>query len=141
MKRGLKFLAYALVVLLAVQGIRSLFPKKTEPVQVYYPTDFSTNPKGIVGFESFTPRTAREVMEAGTNSENVIGGGLLVLPHDAAPTNKVPAVVILHGSGGDWTGRSVHLANRLADHGIAGNAAKASGDLAGAEAFLPKFLQ
>lgn len=32
----------------------------------------------------------------------------------------MPAVVILHGSGGDWSGRSVYLANRLAKNGIAG---------------------
>ncbi len=44
----------------------------------------------------------------------------LVLPAGASPERPVPAVIILHGSGGDWSGRSVYLANRLARHGIAG---------------------
>jgi len=44
----------------------------------------------------------------------------LVLPPEASKDNPVPAVVILHGSGGDWSGRSVYLANRLARNGVAG---------------------
>ena len=42
------------------------------------------------------------------------------MPPHASIETPVPAVVILHGSGGDWTGRSIYLANRLAKHGIAG---------------------
>ena len=42
------------------------------------------------------------------------------MPPQASKETPVPAVVILHGSGGDWTGRSIYLANRLAKHGIAG---------------------
>ena len=44
----------------------------------------------------------------------------LVLPAGASADSKVPAVIILHGSGGDYTGRSVNLAMRLARNGIAG---------------------
>jgi len=118
--RALKYIAYALILILAAIGLLSLIPQKTDPVQVYYPTDFSTAPDGIVGFESYTPKTAREIIDGGKNSAKVTGGGLLVMPSIASAKNPVPAVVILHGSGGDWTGRSVYLANRLAKHGIAG---------------------
>ncbi len=117
----MKRLLQGLVLLLAAYGVVQLWPSKEPVVDVYYATDFSTAPKGVVGFPSWNASTGTELMAGPTNAEVAVnGGGLLVLPPEASADNPVPAVVILHGSGGDWSGRSVYLANRLADHGIAG---------------------
>ena len=114
------FMGRALVVLLAVYGAWQLWPEDEPVVDVYYATDFSSGPDGIVGFPSWNASTGQELMSGGGNSVHQTSGGLLVMPPGASADNPVPAVVILHGSGGDWSGRSVYLANRLARNGIAG---------------------
>lgn len=45
--------------------------------------------------------------------------GTLVLPSEAGAARPVPAMVILHGSGGEWSGRGQRHAAFLADQGIA----------------------
>ena len=117
----MKRAATILVLLLAAYGAWQLPPRSEPVVDVYYQADFSAAPDGIVGFPSWNAATGTELM-AGPEAaaEKVNGGGLLVLPPGASAENPVPAVVILHGSGGDWSGRSVYLANRLAKNGIAG---------------------
>lgn len=107
-----------LLVVLAGIGIFNLLSTE-DIVQVYYPSDFSQAPEGIVGFPSWNAATAKELMAGPPSSSEQTSGGLLVLPPQASAANPVPAVVILHGSGGDWTGRSIYLANRLAKSGIA----------------------
>ncbi len=111
-----------LIVLgLAIYGAWKLLPHKESVVNVYLETDFIAAPDGIVGFPSWNASTAKELVKGPESAQiKVNGGGLLVLPSEASVETPVPAVVILHGSGGDWTGRSVYLANRLAQHGIAG---------------------
>ena len=109
-----------LVLALAAYGAWNLVPRSEPVVDVYYPADFSTGPDGVVGFPSWNAASAKELMSGGANSVHQTSGGLLVLPPGASATAPVPAVVILHGSGGDWSGRSVYLANRLARNGIAG---------------------
>ena len=111
-----------LIVLgLAIYGAWKLLPHKESVVNVYQETDFIAAPDGIVGFPSWNASTAKELVKGPESAQiKVNGGGLLVLPSEASVETPVPAVVILHGSGGDWTGRSVYLANRLAQHGIAG---------------------
>ena len=118
--RGLKWVAWVLLLTLAGYGAWQLVPRTEPVVDVYYATDFSQGPDGVVGFPSWNANSAREVMSGGEASVHQTSGGLLVLPPAASAENPVPAVVILHGSGGDWSGRSVYLANRLARHGIAG---------------------
>lgn len=44
--------------------------------------------------------------------------GTLYLPAGASPENRVPVMVILHGSGGEWSGRGKAHAEFLARHGI-----------------------
>ena len=112
--------AKGVVVLLALFGVYQLIPKPAPLTEVYYPTDFSTAPDGVVGFASFNATKTKDFLDGGQSAAKQTSGGLLVLPPGANETNKVPAMVILHGSGGDWSGRSVYLANRLAKHGIAG---------------------
>lgn len=116
-----KRIGILLIVVLACYGGYSLWPRSEPLVDVYYASDFSTGPDGVVGFPSWNASTGGE-LQAGREAavEKVNGGGLLVLPPGASAQQPVPAVVILHGSGGDWSGRSVYLANRLARNGIAG---------------------
>lgn len=104
---------------LALFGTWQLLPK-TEPVtDVYYETDFASAPEGIVGFPSFNAKSGKDFLPAAAVVRQT-SGGTLVLPESASKTNKVPAMVILHGSGGAWGGRSVNLAMYLARQGVAG---------------------
>jgi len=96
-----------------------LMPGDEAPKPVFYSSDFSKAPDGIVGFPTFTAKVTHDLLDNGANVHHTTSGGLLVMPAEASAEKPVPAVVILHGSGGDWTGRSVYLANRLARHGIA----------------------
>ena len=116
----LKRIAAAAIVLLAVIGLRSLLSPDEEIVDVFYLTDWATTPRGVVGFPSFNATSAADFGNGGATAVRQTSGGTLVLPPGAGPDNKVPAMVILHGSGGDWTGRSVNLAMFLAEQGIAG---------------------
>ncbi|MBT8442696.1 MAG: dienelactone hydrolase family protein, partial [Gammaproteobacteria bacterium] len=77
-------------------------------------------PYGVVGFDTFNAKSGQDLIDGGANAVHQTTGGTLVLPDGASPANKVPAMVILHGSGGDWSGRSVNLAMSLAREGIAG---------------------
>ena len=118
--KALRVLLGCVVVGFALYGASQLVREDDPVVDVYYLSDFTTGPDGVVGFPSWNASTAKEVMSGGANSVHQSSGGLLVLPPAASASDPVPAVVILHGSGGDWSGRSVYLANRLAKSGIAG---------------------
>jgi dienelactone hydrolase len=118
--KWLKGIAITAVLALALYGASRLMPEAAETPNVYYATSFTTTPYGVVGFPSFNARTGRDFVDGGVNAVQQTTGGTLVLPDDASASNPVPAMVILHGSGGDWTGRSVNLAMFLARHGIAG---------------------
>lgn len=50
-----------------------------------------------------------------TNAEGI---GYLFLPVEASQTNKVPLMIILHGSGGTWAGRGARHAELLNQNGI-----------------------
>jgi dienelactone hydrolase len=107
-----------IILLLAGYGGWLLFaPEKV--VDIYELSDFSKAPDGIVGFPSYNAKTSQDIANGGAAAIKQSSGGFLVLPPNASKENPVPAVVILHGSGGDWTGRSVALANQLAKNGIA----------------------
>jgi dienelactone hydrolase len=109
-----------LVMLLAVYGAIKLWPTSDPVVNVFYETDFSAAPYGVVGFPSFNAKSGKDLANAGATAQKQITGGTLVLPVNASKTNQTPAMIILHGSGGDWSGRSVNLAMMLARNGIAG---------------------
>jgi dienelactone hydrolase len=117
--RRLKTLGKLAVWALAMFGAWQLLPKSEPVTNVYYETDFASAPAGIVGFPSFNARSGKDFLP-GAAVIRQTSGGTLVLPEAASETNKVPAVVILHGSGGAWGGRSVNLAVDLARNGIAG---------------------
>ena len=116
----LKRFAAAVLVLLAIYGAVSLWPTNDDVINVYYETTFDAVPFGVVGFPSFNAKSGKDFRDGGLNAVTQTTGGTLILPDSASPENKVPVMVILHGSGGDWSGRSVNLAMYLARNGIAG---------------------
>lgn len=118
--KWIKRLTVFAVLGLAVYGGFSLRPAAEEIVNVYYPTSFRERPYGVVGFESFNAKSGRDFANGGATAVRQTTGGVMVLPENASADNPVPAMVILHGSGGDWSGRSVNLAMYLAEQGIAG---------------------
>lgn len=118
--RWIKRIAVALAVLLAVVGAVSLWPGQDEAADVFYETSWASTPYGVVGFPTFNAMKAADFGNGGATAVKQTAGGTLVLPDQASAENKVPAMVILHGSGGDWSGRSVNLAMHLARQGIAG---------------------
>lgn len=109
-----------MLLALAIYGAVQLWPSRDPIVNVYYATTFDRVPHGVVGFPSFNAKSGKDFRDGGANAVKQTTGGTLVLPDSASPDNKVPAMVILHGSGGDWSGRSVNLAMHLARNGIAG---------------------
>jgi len=111
-----------IVLLLAVYGAYQLWPRPDPPARVFPLTAFADAPYGIAGFQSFTAITGKDLKNAGATAAPQVVGGTLALPESASAENPVPAMVILHGSGGDWSGRSVNLAMQLARRGIAGYA-------------------
>lgn len=54
----------------------------------------------------------------GPKAYNAGSLGTLYLPPEAGPENKVAVMVILHGSGGEWSGRGRAHAQVLNQHGI-----------------------
>lgn len=115
-------LGEALLWLIAAYGLYALYVQylKSEPLpNVVAITDFSTAPEGVVGFPSFNASSGKHFAD-GVEVQRQSSGGTLVLPAGASAENPVPAVVILHGSGGPWGGRSTNLALHLAENGIAG---------------------
>ena len=114
----LKRMAFLLIALLAAYGGWVLFaPEKM--VDIYEISDFSSAPDGIVGFPSFNAYSSQDIANGGATTTRQSSGGFLVLPTNASKDNPVPAVIILHGSGGDWGGHGVAMANYLAKKGIA----------------------
>jgi dienelactone hydrolase len=123
MLRKLAIALGALLLLVAAAAAWLAVPKRY--VAPYAMTevalaDFSTGPSGELWFPGFNARGARDIVDGGARAVAEPVVGTLLLPEEASAVEPVPAVVILHGSGGDFTHRSVHLAQKLAAVGIAG---------------------
>jgi len=74
-------------------------------------------PGGMVTFPSRSVAGFVELYRRG--GQTIPARGLLVLPDAAPPERGYPAMVILHGSGGEWSGRGRRHAAFLAQHGVA----------------------
>ena len=109
-----------IILLLAVYGGIELWPSPEPVMNIFYETSWGQRLDGVVGFPGFNAKSGKDFIDGGAAAVKQTVGGTLVLPQDASAQNKVPAMIILHGSGGDWAGRSVNLALLLADNGIAG---------------------
>jgi dienelactone hydrolase len=118
--KWLKRIGVVAVLVLAGYGAVQLVPESDVPVDVFYLTDFEQTPYGVIGFDTFNAMSGQFFLDGGTTAVHQTTGGTLILPDEASPENPVPAMVILHGSGGDWTGQSVNTAMYLARNGIAG---------------------
>jgi dienelactone hydrolase len=116
----IKRISAVVLVLLAAYGGIQLWPTDEPVINVFYETTFRDQPFGVVGFPSFNAKKGRDFLDGGKTAVRQTTGGTLALPENASADNKVPAMVILHGSGGDWSGRSVNMAMDLAKNGIAG---------------------
>jgi len=108
------------ILLLAAYGTVQLWPSSESAVNVFYETSWEQRLDGVIGFPGFNARSGKDFIDGGVAAVKQTVGGTLVLPQGASAQNKVPAMIILHGSGGDWAGRGVNLALLLADDGIAG---------------------
>ena len=88
-----------------------------------FPAPLAPIPDDHVGetyFESTTPFDLDVILGGMAHAQATTGVGTLVLPEGASANAPVPAMVILHGSGGSRDSREHASARHLADSGIAG---------------------
>jgi len=76
--------------------------------------------EGVSYFESATPFDLDVIFDGMQHALPTTGIGTLVMPDGASPEQPVPAMVILHGSGGIRATRETAFADWLAERGIAG---------------------
>ncbi|MGI9235958.1 MAG: dienelactone hydrolase family protein [Woeseiaceae bacterium] len=118
-------IAFGISALLLVGVVVYVFviPSSYEPEYSFNDVelaDLSSGPAGEIWFPGFNARQASDLLNGGVEAVREPVVGTLYLPPEASAENPVPAFVILHGSGGDFTNRSIHLAKKLAAVGIAG---------------------
>lgn len=83
-------------------------------------TDFRSGPgNGVYSFASSTPPTVMELMQANRPRPAATAQGELALPQGTAADAKVPAVVLVHGSGGVYPELMTYWAKLLNEQGIA----------------------
>ena len=83
-------------------------------------TDFRSGPgNGIYSYASSTPPTVMELIQSDRPRPTATAQGQLVLPPNAPADAKLPAVVLVHGSGGIYPEQVTYWAKLLNDQGIA----------------------
>ena len=83
-------------------------------------TDFRSAPgNGMYSYASSTPATIAELIQPGLPRPAVTVQGNLILPSKLATTAKMPAVVLVHGSGGVYAELVSYWAKLLNEQGIA----------------------
>lgn len=83
-------------------------------------TELSADDEGVVYYSIKSPYDFSRVLNGYTALENHTGKATLVLPQGASANDPVPAMVIMHGSGGIQAGREMEYAALFAENGIAG---------------------
>ena len=91
-----------------------LFPEYPSPK-----LKLTANDAGVIYFPIKSPYDFSRVLHGYKDLETHSGKAVLVLPDEASAQNPVPAMVILHGSGGIKEGREMEYAQLFADNGIA----------------------
>ena len=91
------------------------FPNLPTPV-----TKLNAESSGVIYFPTKSPYDFSRVLDGYNSLEPHTGKGTLVLPEGATVDSPVPAMVILHGSGGIKEGREMEYARLFAENGIAG---------------------
>lgn len=84
------------------------------------PTKLTGKSSGEVYFSSITPGDYKWLILPDQNLPTTIVNAQLFLPAEASADKPVPAMVILHGSGGILPSREIAYGRWLADHGVAG---------------------
>lgn len=83
-------------------------------------TDFRSAPgNGLYSFASSTPATVMDLMQANRPRPAATAQGQLVLPANAPTDAKLPAVILVHGSGGVYPEEFTYWAKLLNEQGIA----------------------
>jgi dienelactone hydrolase len=102
-------------LLLTLHAVLQAQPGAVTPV-----TDFAGTPgNGWYGFASSTPRSLAEVVDRSRPRAAASAAGQLWLPPGAKAGTQVPAVVLVHGSGGVYPELAEFWAARLNAQGIA----------------------
>ena len=91
------------------------FPQLPQPQQ-----QLTADSQGDIFFTTRSPYDFSELLNNYQNTRQHTGRGQLLLPAAASADNPVPAMIILHGSGGIAPEREPAYARFFADHGIAG---------------------
>lgn len=82
--------------------------------------DFSGNPgNGLYSYASSTPATVMDLMQSNRPRPVATAQGQLVLPANAPADARMPAVVLVHGSGGIYPEQLTFWSRLLNDQGIA----------------------
>ncbi len=83
-------------------------------------TDFRSAPgNGVYSYASSTPATVADLIQANRPRPAATAQGELVLPSSAPADAKLPAVVLVHGSGGVYPEQITYWARLLNEQGIA----------------------
>lgn len=90
------------------------FPELPEPVEA-----LSDERGGMIHFATRTPVDLDVLLADPTLARETTGMGTLFLPDGASAEAPVPAMVVLHGSGGISPGREMEYGELLRDNGIA----------------------
>lgn len=97
-----------------------LFGAATLAQNVTSVPDFRNGPgNGLYSFASSTPATVLDLIQSGRPRPAATAQGELVLPSNVPIDAKLPAVVLVHGSGGVYPEQVTYWAKLLNDQGIA----------------------
>ena len=91
-----------------------VFPDYPPPLE-----RLTTEREGTVYFASSTPFDLDVILADPSLARPTTGTGTLFVPDEASAENPVPAMVILHGSGGISPGRELEYGKLLRENGIA----------------------
>lgn len=90
------------------------FPEWPEPA-----SSLTADDRGVIYYQTSSPYDFDILLRAQPLPVRTTGRGTLLMPSDASAAVPVPAVVLVHGSGGITPGREMEAGRFLADHGIA----------------------
>ena len=90
------------------------FTQFPQPVDV-----LEENESGTVFFRTQTPFDFDVILNDYESAIETTGVGYLFLPEGASAENAVPAMIVMHGSGGISAGREMTYGRFLAENGIA----------------------
>lgn len=103
----------------AATDVRATLPLPAFPDLPPAQSSLSANQQGVVYFPIKSPYDFSRVLNGYDSLPETTGKGTLVVPDGASENAPVPAIVILHGSGGIVDGREFEYAELFAENGIA----------------------